>query len=127
MDTYEAAQILGVAAYEVTSVEQDSAGNWIAVHEDYASHVTTRRALPVSVNSEAEAREEHLRDREARADLVPVTDEKAGDESGPDGASEPAGDQNPDVASDPAAPGEASTAKKRTSMKKAGTDDNAGA
>jgi len=47
LDTYEAAQLLGVAAYEVTSVEQDSEGNWVAVHEDYASHVTTRRLLPV--------------------------------------------------------------------------------
>lgn len=44
MDIYEAAQILHVAAHEISAVEQDELG-WVAVHEDLASHVTARRRV----------------------------------------------------------------------------------
>lgn len=45
MDIHIAAQLLGVAAHEVSAVEHTAEG-WIAVHEDMASHVTTRRLIP---------------------------------------------------------------------------------
>jgi hypothetical protein len=124
LDTYEAAQRLGVAPYEVTSVEQDSDGQWIAVHEDYASHVTTRRLVPP-----ASAREEQASDGAALTELVGSAEPTEPPSEPPSEATAGAATNPPEDSSagqtvtDPA---EDTPARKR-GPKKAGTDDNAGA